>query len=312
MTAFSQHPPAEHILVHLSDTHLLVSGRKLYDEIDSDRPLITLMERLEASGLDIEALVFTGDLADRAEVDAYERLRDMIEPWAQKLDAELVWVMGNHDEREPFTTVLWREEPTAETRDRVYQLGGLRLIAIDSTVPGYHHGELTPGQLEWLARELATPAPHGTLIALHHPPIPTPIDLMGLIELDNQPALADVIRGTDVRGVLGGHLHYSTFSTFAGVPVSVCAASCYNIDLVADASKLLSAKSNNLSSSLIHVYPDQVVFSQVPMDEDTELTSYDASYRQVIESMSPEERREMFSNKNSEFNRRSDQEQSGF
>ena len=140
MTAFSQHPPAERILVHLSDTHLLGSGRKLYDQIDSDRPLTTLMERLEASGLDIEALVFTGDLADRAEEDAYERLRDMIEPWAQKLDAELVWVMGNHDEREPFSTVLWREEPTAETRDRVYELGGLRLIALDSTVPGYHHG----------------------------------------------------------------------------------------------------------------------------------------------------------------------------
>ncbi len=270
------------------------------------------MERLERSGLDIEALVFTGDLADRAEVDAYERLRDMIEPWAQKLDAELVWVMGNHDEREPFhRSALATRAHSGHPRSGL-PAGGLRLIALDSTVPGYHHGELTAEQLEWLKSELDTPAPHGTLIALHHPPIPTPIDLMGLIELDNQPALADIVRGTDVRGVLGGHLHYSTFSTFAGVPVSVCAASCYNIDLVADASKLLSAKSNNLSSSLIHVYPDQVVFSQVPMDEDTELTSYDASYRQVIESMSPEERREMFSNKNSEFNRRSDREQSGF
>jgi Icc protein len=60
------------------------------------------------------------------------------------------------------------------------------------------------------------------------------------------------------------------------------------------------------------VYPDQVVFSQVPMDDEPELTSYESSYRPMIEAMTPEERREMFSNKNSDFNRRSDQQQSGF
>jgi len=240
------------------------------------------------------------------------RLRDLVEPWATQLGAELVWVMGNHDEREPFTEILWREEPTMEPRDRVVMLGDARLIVLDSTVPGYHHGELTAAQLTWLAGELATPAPHGTLLALHHPPIPTPIELMGLIELDDQAALAAVIRGTDVRGVLAGHLHYSTFSTFGGVPVSVSAASCYNIDLVAQSSKILAANTSAVSASLVHLYPEQVVFSIVPMEDVEDITSYDASYRPMIEAMSPLERREMFSNKNSEFNRRSDQEQSGF
>ena len=312
MTAFSQHPPADHILVHLSDTHFLGSGRKLYDQIDSDGPLNSLMERLAQSGLQIEALVFTGDLADRAEVDAYERLRDLVQPWADRLQAEIIWVMGNHDERGPFSEVLWGEKPTADPRDRTIMLGDLRVIVLDSSVPGYHHGALTPEQVEWLRGELSTPAPHGTLLALHHPPIPTPIDLMGLIELDDQAALAEVVRGSDVRGILAGHLHYSTFSTFAGVPVSVSAASCYNIDLIADASKVLSATANSLTSSLVHVYPDQVVFSQVPLEQTPELNSYAATYRSMIEAMSPEERREMFSNKNSEFNRHSDLEQSGF
>lgn len=312
MTAFSQHPPADHLVVHLSDTHLLGSGRQLFDRIDSVTPIRSLMERLVASELPIDALVFTGDLADRAEADAYLRLRDLVEPWATQLGAELVWVMGNHDEREPFTEILWREEPTMEPRDRVVMLGDARLIVLDSTVPGYHHGELTAAQLTWLAGELATPAPHGTLLALHHPPIPAPIELMGLIELDDQAALAAVIKGTDVRGVLAGHLHYSTFSTFGGVPVSVSAASCYNIDLVAQSSKILAANTSAVSASLVHLYPEQVVFSIVPMEDVEDITSYDASYRPMIEAMSPLERREMFSNKNSEFNRRSDQEQSGF
>ena len=132
------------------------------------------MERVVASELPVEALIFTGDLADRAEADAYLRLRDLVEPWAQKLGAELVWVMGNHDEREPFSEIMWREEPTTDTRDRVIMLGDLRLIVLDSSVPGYHHGELTYAQLSWLEAELATPARTGLCWLCTTPRFPPP------------------------------------------------------------------------------------------------------------------------------------------
>lgn len=311
VSSFSQHPPAERILVHISDTHLL-DGRSLYGSIDSETPLRGLLERLVASGTPVDALVFTGDLADRGESAAYQRLRDLVEPFAQKLGATVVWVMGNHDERETFSEVLFGGTSSQEPQDRVFDFDGLRLIALDTAVPGYHHGELTQAQLDWLARELATPAPKGTLLALHHPPIPTPIELMGLIELEDQPALARVIEGTDVRGLLAGHLHYSTFSTFAGVPVSVCAASCYTIDLLGVEGTILRAVPGGLSASLVHVYPDRVVFSTVPLEERGEITHYDAAGLAGIAAMTKEQRREMFSNKNSEFNRASDKEQSGF
>jgi Icc protein len=311
VSSFSQHPSAERVLVHISDTHLL-DGRALFGSIDSDTPLRRLLERLVASGTPVDALVFTGDLADRGESAAYTRLRELVEPFATQLGAAVVWVMGNHDEREPFSEVLWGGPATTEPQDRVFDLDGVRLIALDTSVPGYHHGELTPTQLDWLAQELATPAPKGTVLALHHPPIPTPIELMGLLELDDQASLARVIQGTDVRALLAGHLHYSTFSTFAGVPVSVCAASCYNIDLLGAQGTILSAVPVGLSASLVHVYPDQVVFSTVALEESAEITHYDAAGLAGIAAMTKEQRREVFSNKNSEFNRASDQQQSGF
>lgn len=311
MSSFSQHPSAERVIVHISDTHLL-DGRSLYGSIDSDTPLRGLLERLVASGTRVDALVFTGDLADRGERAAYARLRDLVEPFATALGAVVVWVMGNHDEREPFSETLFGGPATTEPQDRVFHLDGLRVIALDTSVPGYHHGELTPAQLEWLAGELATPAPKGTILALHHPPIPTPIELMGVIELEDQASLARVIEGTDVRGLLAGHVHYSTFSTFAGVPVSVCAASCYTIDLLGVEGTMLRAVPGGLSASLVHVYPDRIVFSTVPLEENGEITHYDAAALAGIAAMTKEQRREMFSNKNSDFNRASDQEQSGF
>ena len=51
--------------------------------------------------------MFTGDLADRAEPKAYARLREIVEPAAADLGAEAVWVMGNHDEREPYARELF-------------------------------------------------------------------------------------------------------------------------------------------------------------------------------------------------------------
>ena len=104
----------------------------------------------------------------------------------------------------------------------MHEVDGLRIVALDTSVPGYHHGELLTEQLAWLADVLATPAEHGTLLAMHHPPLPLPmIRAAELIELHDQHALADVVAGTDVRGILAGHLHFPTWSTFAGVPVSV-------------------------------------------------------------------------------------------
>src|SRR6185369_13255649 len=126
-----------------------------------------------------QALVFTGDLADRAEPAAYARLREIVEPAAAELGAVVVWVMGNHDERAAYAQGLFGEtlsdEGAEATQDRVHDVAGLRIVSLDTSVPGYHHGEVTDAQLAWLADVLQTPAPHGTLLALHHPPIPIPM-----------------------------------------------------------------------------------------------------------------------------------------
>ena len=72
--------------------------------------------------------------------------------------------MGNHDEREHYARELFGEEVLDEaTQDRVHDVDGLRIIALDTSVPGYHHGELRPSSWSGCASSCAKPAPHGTL-----------------------------------------------------------------------------------------------------------------------------------------------------
>jgi 3',5'-cyclic-AMP phosphodiesterase len=270
-----EYPRPDHFLLHLSDTHLLAGGNRLYGRVDSQRHLHELFDQIEESGGRPEAIIFTGDLADRGEPEAYDRLRQIVEPVAERLGAQVIWVMGNHDERAAFRSRLLDEVGTTRPVDRVYDVGGLRVITLDSTVPGHHFGEVQPAQLDWLAEELSIPAPHGTILAMHHPPLPSVLDLAVLVELRDQPALAEVILGSDVRGILAGHLHYSSTGMFAGVPVSVASATCYTQDLAVPVGGTRGRDAGR-AFNLVHVYDSTVLHSVVPVGASPTLDYVDA------------------------------------
>lgn len=304
VVAFGQHPQPTHTIAHLSDPHLLAGGVRQYGVVDTEAGLVRALERLEHLQPVPQALVFTGDLADKAEPAAYARLRELVEPVAQRLGAAVVWTMGNHDEREPYAAGLFGVTGPAadQPQDRVHDVAGLRVVALDTSVPGYHHGELTPSQLAWLREVLAEPAEHGTVLALHHPPIPLPLMPVGaVIELLDQEALAEVVAGSDVRLVLGGHYHWTSWSTFAGVPVSVASASCYTSD-PAPVDRLVSGVDGHQALTMVHLYADRAVHTVVPLAVAPEVSGHPSDVLAQLAALTPEERRELISRKDSWLN----------
>lgn len=260
----AEHPRPDYVLLHISDTHLIAGDESLYATVNAAGLLGGLLDQLTQSGLRPDAIVFTGDLADTGEPEAYRKLRGLVEPFAAALDAELVWVMGNHDDRAELRRQLLDEAPSMAPVDRVRMVDGLRIITLDSSVPGRHYGEITPSQLDWLADELSTPAADGTILAMHHPPIPSVLDLAVTVELRDQASLGRILKGTDVRAILAGHLHYSTNATFVGIPVSVASATCYTQDLTVAVGGT-RGRDGAQGCNLVHVYRDTVVHSVVPL-----------------------------------------------
>lgn len=293
---FGQYPPAQRTILHLSDTHLLAGNVPLGGRYDTAANLRRTLESVEALGLRPDAIVFTGDLTDLGEPDAYRALRDAVEPVAARLGAPLVWVAGNHDERPALRRDLLDGEPTEEPVTSVHDLGGLRLIVLDTTVPGWHHGDLDDTQLEWLRSELSTAAPLGTILAMHHPPLPSHVPLFDILELRDQSRLADAITGTDVRAILAGHLHYSTSGTFAGVPVSVAAATCYTMDLARPAARVNGMDAGQ-SFHLVHVYADTITHAVVPVVDALAGEYFSPEWVERMAALSPAERLEAFSRK---------------
>jgi len=272
---FGQYPPARRTILHLSDTHLLAGDVPLGGRYDTAANLKRTLHAVEALQIRPDAIVFTGDLADRGQPDAYARLRALVDPAAERMGARVIWVMGNHDDRASFRQGLRDELGDVSPIDDVYWLGGLRVIVLDSTVPGHHYGDVSESQLDWLAAELATAAPEGTVLAMHHPPIPSVLDLAVSVELRDQSQLREVLEGSDVRSILAGHLHYSSTATFAGIPVSVASASCYTQDLNVPVGGT-RGRDGARSFNLVHVYPNTVLHSVVPLGHYPTLAYVDA------------------------------------
>lgn len=293
---FGRHEPASHVLIHVSDPHFLAGGAHLGGRYDVAANFARTLEAIRTVHPHPAGIVVTGDLADLGEPDAYRRLRAAVEPVAEELNAPIIWVAGNHDERPALRAGLLGLDPTEEPVTGVWDLDGLRVIALDTSVPGWHHGDLDQRQLSWLAGVLAEPAPHGTLLAMHHPPVPSHLPLFDILELRHQDELAAVVRGSDVRGILAGHLHYSSHGTFAGVPVSVASATCYTMNVARP-----SAEVNGMDAAqafqLVHVYPDTITHTVVPVTDAATGDYFSEAWLERMSKLTPEGRLEAFSRK---------------
>lgn len=97
----------------------------------------------------------------------------------------------------------------------------MRIIGLDSTVPGSHHGHVDDAGLEWLATTLAKDSTKPTLLMLHHPPFVSGIGFMDEYRYFNGSALGAVVsRFDNVEIVLCGlrtPVHAETLGEHRGV-----------------------------------------------------------------------------------------------
>jgi 3',5'-cyclic AMP phosphodiesterase CpdA len=220
-----------YLLVQLSDIHLTISGIGPHGARTRDNLRAALREA-GAAGLRPDVFLLTGDLADAGEGPCYDDLAAIIAGAAGAAGASVVYLPGNHDDRDEFRRRLLGDggSPGAPV-NQTHWRDGLRIIALDSTIPGEDAGALDDQTLRYLRSELATQAPDGTIVALHHPPIPSPVEPMARIALRDPGRLRDAIAGSDVRLVLCGHSHHEAFGMLGATPVWVSPATAYRLDV---------------------------------------------------------------------------------
>ncbi|MTD17311.1 phosphodiesterase [Nakamurella sp. YIM 132087] len=251
-------------VAHLSDTHLTSAGTLYNNVVDADLALdraAAVLEQAAADGRPIDVVVVSGDLTDTGDPDAYRRLRSRLEGIAP----QIIWATGNHDVRAEFhRSLLGRTEDGPVLQ--VVRLPQLRIVVLDSTIVGAGHGRLEPGHLAELTAELAEPHPGGSVVVLHHAPLPPPSPLLTYfaLERESRRALAAALAGTDVRLVLAGHHHLAGSGMLGTVPVAVAGSTAIRTDPLARPGHERTTRSG--SFNLVRFYDDGHTVSVIPVD----------------------------------------------
>jgi 3',5'-cyclic AMP phosphodiesterase CpdA len=232
-------PIVTHLVVQLSDTHIRRPGELAEGRVDTASALARAVAAVNALPQRADTVVVTGDLVDSGEPAQYEHLRALLAPLA----CPVYLLPGNHDDRDTLRTAFPDHAYLRDARHAylhyAVDLGGLRLVVLDTSLAGATHGEIDAAQIADLDATLAARREQPTLVAMHHPPFRTFIERMDDYGLRRGSAgLADVlVRHPQVDRIVCGHLHRSIVARFAGKTVMTAPSTAHALafDLGADA-----------------------------------------------------------------------------
>ncbi|HKW80100.1 MAG TPA: phosphodiesterase [Casimicrobiaceae bacterium] len=223
------------LLCQISDLHIKTPGSLAYRVVDSAAYLRRCVDHLLAAGQRPDVVVVTGDLTDSGRSEEYAHLRALLDP----LPMPVYLLPGNHDDRAALRA-SFPDHAYLFQMDRFVQYAvdaaPLRLIALDSTIPGASGGELCPLRLAWLEARLSEAARQPVVIVTHHPPFATGIGHMDSIGFADPGALEAIVRRyPNVERVLCGHLHRAIQVRFGGTIASTCPSPAHQVALDLDA-----------------------------------------------------------------------------
>ncbi|HZZ13876.1 MAG TPA: phosphodiesterase [Paraburkholderia sp.] len=221
------------ILAQISDLHVRQPGALAYGRVDTAAYLARTVVALNALAPRPDAVIITGDLVDQGDPEQYAHLKMLLAPLAMPY----FLLVGNHDARDALRDAFPERAELRSGGEFVhytFDVGPLRLIALDSLVPGQSAGHLCGARLDWLESQLDAASGMPTVVALHHPPFVCGIGHMDEMRLD--PVAADrlaalIARYPNVERVLCGHVHRPMFVRFGGTIASAVPAPAHQVAL---------------------------------------------------------------------------------
>lgn len=202
------------LIAQLSDLHIGATA----EGVDPLARLEAVVEAVRALPNPMDAVIVSGDLSDDGSEESYRLARPLLD----RLGCPVYVLPGNHDDRARLRAAFGLPGAGDEPVNYTVEVGELRLVLLDSNVPGRDPGRFGPRDLAWLDKALKEEPERPTLLAVHHTPLATGLPGWDAINLDpsEREALAGVVaRHPQLRAIVGGHLHRIAAASLAGCPV---------------------------------------------------------------------------------------------
>jgi len=194
------------MLVQLTDTHIEVPGKLLYDKVDTAQHLRESVVQINSMKPQPDLVMITGDLVETPSETSYDYFSSLIEP----LKAPVYLMPGNHDDPQ-LMLEMYGETPQFPIAHNTLQYAiegyAVRILALNSHFQGSELPEFGAHRVQWLAETLAE-SDRPTLVAIHHPPMRTGIGFIDMVGAQWYAGIAEVLaENPQVQLVICGHGH---------------------------------------------------------------------------------------------------------
>jgi 3',5'-cyclic-AMP phosphodiesterase len=223
------------LIAQLTDLHVRPVGEPANRVVETNAFTERALRSVASLRPRPDVVVITGDLTDCGLDAEYANLAGMLR---HHLPMPVFVIPGNHDRREGLRRGLAHlPGVTADPRFVQYAAEGhaVRLVMLDTLVPGAGHGELCAERLGFLDQTLAAAPDRPTIIAMHHPPFACGIGHMDRINLRDAEVFAGVIaRHRQVERIICGHVHRPVVARVAHAIASIAPSVAHQVELTFD------------------------------------------------------------------------------
>jgi 3',5'-cyclic-AMP phosphodiesterase len=216
------------LIAQLSDPHVVaMPGQGRLAGVDTAEALLRALAAIKELCGQVDLVLATGDLTNLGHAHEYAALAAVLE----HAPGPIRLLPGNHDDRSalraafPDHAYLQGDSPFIQYTE---DFGPLRLITLDTTIPGRHDAKLDDVRLGWLAAEMDRAAGRPVLLAMHHPPFETGMTAFDALPFEGREALEALVAGRpNIVRVVCGHLHRAVQAQFGGTIASVCPSTAF-------------------------------------------------------------------------------------
>ena len=223
------------LIAQLTDLHVCPVGEPANGVVETNAFTERALRAVASLRPRPDVVVITGDLTECGLDAEYANLASMLR---QHMPMPVFVIPGNHDRREGLRRGLAHlPGVTADPHFVQYAAEGhpVRLVMLDTLVPGAGHGELCAERLSFLEQTLAAVPDRPTIIGMHHPPFACGIGHMDRISLRNVEAFAAVIaRHRQVQRIICGHVHRPVVARVAHSIASIAPSVAHQVELTFD------------------------------------------------------------------------------
>lgn len=207
----------------MSDPHFSKDGDVFGH--DPRKRLQAAVDHINANYSHVSFCIISGDMVNRGSIDDYKVLKKQL----ANLQIPFLPMMGNHDDRSLFRTVLTLPD---DRMDNFIQYSvtahGCLILCLDTQKAGSDAGEFCAERTAWLRDVLENAGDLKVYIFMHHPPMELGLPMQDTENMENGSEFLNLISGYNcVKYLFIGHVHRPITGTACGVPFATMRSILY-------------------------------------------------------------------------------------